>query len=77
MSTGAPIADALVLSFTRGVSLSDWRRLGLLGREWALYERLAPLYGVIVFVTGGGAEDRAIAAGLRPSPRGGRGRASG
>jgi glycosyltransferase involved in cell wall biosynthesis/SAM-dependent methyltransferase len=64
MSRMERIADALVLTMTRGVSLTDWRRLGLLSREWALYERLAPLYGKIVIVSSGSDEDRAVAAGL-------------
>lgn len=64
MKTTEPIADALVLTFTRGMSLAEWRRLGMLAREWALYEHLAPLYGRIVFVTGGGPEDLAIGAEL-------------
>ena len=58
------LADALVLVFTRGVSLAQWRELGLLEREWALYERIRPAYGRIVLVTHGGAEDVEIAGGL-------------
>lgn len=55
-----PIADALVLVFTRGVSLQSWRHLGLLEREWALYARLAPAYARTVLVTYGSAEDGRI-----------------
>lgn len=63
------IADALVLCMTRGMSLSEWERLGLLGREWALYERLGAWYGRIVVVSYGrqDEEDRA-ASGLVPRP---------
>jgi SAM-dependent methyltransferase len=55
------VADALVVTFTEGMSLTDWDRAGLTAREWTLYERLRPLYPRIVLVTWGGAEDRAIA----------------
>ncbi len=54
------IADSLVLVFTRGVSLSDWERSGLLSREWALYERVGRRYRRVVLVTWGGPEDRAV-----------------
>lgn len=66
MSTPAKIADALVLAFTRGLSLKDWDRLGLTDREWGIYERLAPHYGRTVFVTYGGPEEAAIARRLSP-----------
>ena len=59
-----PIADALVLTFTEGVSLGEWERTGLIAREWALYERLRGFYRKIVLVTWGGAADRPIAARL-------------
>lgn len=61
MST--PDLDALVLVFTRGVSLVEWRATGLLEREWALYEGLRPHYGSIVVVTWGGREDLAVDLG--------------
>lgn len=54
------IADALVLTFTRGMGLADWQRSGLLEREWALYARLGERYRRIVLVTWGGPEDRAV-----------------
>ena len=54
------IADALVLTFTRGMSLADWQRSGLLEREWALYARLTSHYRRIVLLTWGGPEDRAV-----------------
>ncbi len=59
-STSPTLADALVLVFTPGVSLAEWRRTGLLEREWALYEALGPRYGRVVFVTWGGREDLEI-----------------
>ncbi len=61
-----PIADALVLTFTRGLSLAEWKRLGMLEREWALYDRLAPLYGRLLFVSYGGGEDAEIGRELNP-----------
>lgn len=63
-----PIADALVLTFTAGTSLADWKSNGSLSREWALYARLAPHYRRIVVVTYGGPADAAIAAELTPLP---------
>lgn len=45
------IADTLVLAFASGVTLQDWKRAGLIEREWALYERLRPYYGQVILVT--------------------------
>ncbi len=58
---GTVIADALVLTMTRGVSLADWHRLGLIEREWALYRRLLADYPRIVLVSPGGPGDEEIA----------------
>lgn len=58
------IADALVLVLTTGVGLEDWRAIGILEREWLLYERLAPLYGRIIVVSTGGEADARIASQL-------------
>jgi glycosyltransferase involved in cell wall biosynthesis/SAM-dependent methyltransferase len=58
------IADALVLVFTEGVSLRLWEQTGLLGREWALYERLRNHYARIVLVTWGGEADGPLAEGI-------------
>lgn len=60
------IADTLVLAFTSGVSLHDWKTTGMLDREWALYERLGPYYAQIILVTYG-SEDAAHAVELGPS----------
>ncbi len=57
-------ADALVLVFTQGVSLKQWDRTGLLGRESLLYEPLASGFGTVVFVTDGDHSDIAIAEKL-------------
>lgn len=58
------IAETLILTMTRGMSLAEWRRLGLLEREWSLYERLAASYERIVVVSHGGLEDVEIARHL-------------
>jgi glycosyltransferase involved in cell wall biosynthesis/SAM-dependent methyltransferase len=57
----ARIADALVLCMTTGMSLRAWREAGVLDREWAIYARLAPLYGMILVLTYGGEDDAEIA----------------
>jgi len=62
MSEG--IAETLILTMTRGMSLAEWRRLGLLDREWALYTELARHYQRIVVISHGGDEDREVAAEL-------------
>lgn len=62
--TMTQIADAFVLTFTSGMSLRDWFELGLLDREWALYQRLEACYGRIVLVTFGSADDAETGATL-------------
>lgn len=62
------IADTLVLTLTRGMSLAEWDRLGLLPREWALYTRLRGEYERFVVVSYGGVEDEALARALDPCP---------
>jgi len=59
-----PIADALVLTFTTGMSLRTWETTGMMRREWALYDRLRAHYGQIVLVTYGGADDAAAGKAL-------------
>ncbi|MCB9840818.1 MAG: glycosyltransferase family 4 protein [Phycisphaeraceae bacterium] len=64
-----PIADALVLCMTRGMSLGEWERLGLLEREWSLYEHIADAYRQIVVLSYGEAEGEERVAGLlSPAP---------
>jgi SAM-dependent methyltransferase len=58
------VADALVLTFTTGMSLRAWEATGMLRREWALYDRLRAHYGKVVLVTYGGPDDAKIGAGL-------------
>ncbi|MFM9959356.1 MAG: glycosyltransferase [Phycisphaerales bacterium] len=45
------VADALVLCMTRGMSLFAWESSGVLGREWALYERLTRHYARVIVVS--------------------------
>lgn len=47
----------LVLFLTRGMSLREWDRLGILDREAALYKRLAELGVMVDFITYGGISD--------------------
>jgi len=47
----------LALFFTRGISLKEWDKRGLLSREVALYNRLAKSFKKIYFFTYGGKED--------------------
>jgi hypothetical protein len=70
MST--PIADALILVFTQGVSLREWQETGMLAREWALYRALLPSYRKIVLVTYGRADDEAVLASVLTPPERGR-----
>jgi glycosyltransferase involved in cell wall biosynthesis len=65
------IADALVLTFTAGVSLVEWDASGILDREWALYARIGGYVGHVVLVTWGGrgdAEEHALLTRLRFAP---------
>jgi len=61
------IADALVLVFPPGMSLREWETLGLLGREWALCEKLLPHYSRILLVTWGSGDDLQTLSRLGPS----------
>lgn len=56
----------LVLFMTRGMSLDDWRRGGLLHREIALYKALAEKLAAVSVVTFGGAEDMALSGETAP-----------
>ena len=47
----------LALFFTRGVSLQTWDDLGILDRELALYQALAPKLRRVTFVTYGDGQD--------------------
>lgn len=54
------IAHSLVLVFTEGVSLRQWRDTGLLEREWALYDGLLDNYEQLVLLTYGGTDDAGV-----------------
>jgi len=56
------IADNLILVFTAGVSLEQWRDSGLLTREWALYRAILAdgWYDQLVLVTYGNAGDAKV-----------------
>jgi len=62
------IAQTLILTMTRGMSLSEWARTGLLEREWAIYTLLAENYDRIVVISHGDDEDERIAGSLEPVP---------
>lgn len=53
---------------TRGMSLCEWEREGLLHREWALYGALADNYDRFVVVSHGDHRDHELPAKLHPSP---------
>lgn len=55
----------LVLFFTEGVSLREWDAIGMLGREVALYERLAARGVDVTLVTYGDARDLEYAERLK------------
>lgn len=59
---GERLAETLVLIFTGGVSLEQWRDSGLLTREWALYREILAKgwYDRLLLVTYGGPNDAAI-----------------
>lgn len=54
----------LVLFFTQGMSLQAWEQGGLFEREVALYRRLRPHLGGIVFISYGDASDLEFASRL-------------
>ena len=57
----------LVVFMTRGVTLADWRRIGMLDRELALYRRLVEAgLSVTLISEGSGPEERAVARELAP-----------
>lgn len=62
------LAQTLLATMTRGMSLREWERSGLLYREWALYEQIAQDYERIVVISHGDDDDQAIAALMDPRP---------
>jgi len=51
----------VVLFFTRGLSLQQWDKVGILDREAALYKQLQQKGAEVTFITYGGREDLAYA----------------
>lgn len=62
------LAQTLFATMTRGMSLREWERSGLLHREWALYEQIAPDYERIVIISHGDDDDQELAARMEPRP---------
>ena len=57
----------LVVFMTRGVTLADWRRIGMLERELALYRRLIDAGLAVTLVSdGAGDEEREVARSIAP-----------
>ena len=48
-----PVADALMVVLSPGVGPDHWARTGVIGREWALYQRLAKHFARVIVVTDG------------------------
>lgn len=69
-TTSSPaIADALILSLTRGMSLAAWQRLGLVEREWGLYKAMSQRYPrMVVMSYGDPVVEAEIARGMSPAP---------
>ncbi len=55
----------VILVFSYGTTLEDWRRLGLLERQAALLDALRERFSRVVLMTYGGPADAAISAGPR------------
>lgn len=51
------LADNLVIAMPRGMSLADWKRVGLLDREWRLYESVGASFGTVCLVLTGNRAD--------------------
>ena len=61
------MSGGLVVVLTRGVTLADWQRVGMLDRELALYRRLVEAGMRVTLVSGGsGPAEAAVAASLAP-----------
>lgn len=62
------LAQTLIATMSRDMSLREWERNGLLDREWTLYRHLAPLYDRVVVVSHGDESDQPLADQLDPRP---------
>lgn len=63
------LADNLVVVMPRGMSLADWKRVGLLDREWKLYERVGASFATVCVVLTG-VPDPQLEAALAAATRG-------
>ena len=57
----------LILLFTQGMSLKEWRRTGMLSRELALYRALLPHYNRILLASYGRADDLEVLHAALPT----------
>lgn len=64
------IADNLVLVMPKGMSLADWKRVGLLDREWRLYDRVGSSFAKICVVFSGPSTDPDLDAMLHAQAAG-------
>lgn len=64
------LADNLVIVMPRGMSLADWKRVGLLDREWRLYESVGDRFGTVCLVLSGNRADPELEAALTASAGG-------
>ncbi len=57
----------LIVFLTRGVTLADWRRIGMLDRELAIYRRLIESgWRVTLMSFGAGAQEAEVAKAIKP-----------
>lgn len=59
-----PIADNLVVVMPKGMEIAKWKRVGLLERDWYLYDRVGPLFRRVVLVVEGDSDDQGVQAEL-------------
>lgn len=64
------LADNLVIVMPRGMSLADWKRVGLLDREWRLYESVGASFATVCVVLSGMRSDPDVEAALTASAGG-------
>ncbi len=59
-----PIADNLVVVLPRGVDLTEWKRVGLMERDWSLYRRVGSSFSRVVLVVNGARAESDLKAEL-------------
>jgi glycosyltransferase involved in cell wall biosynthesis len=64
-----PIADNLVVVMPRGMGIAKWKRVGLLERDWCLYDRVGPMFRRVTLVLNGEGDDGSVEA--EPAQRAG------